>query len=71
MKLYNCNFSISDRIEYMGWVNEGILNNNHPWHNYKPKFFALKGTDLMLFDTPPVSDNCAQIKKSNSYKMII
>lgn len=54
MKLYNRNFSVSDRIEYMGWVNEGVLNNNHPWQNYKPRFFALKGTDLMLFDSPPV-----------------
>lgn len=55
MKLYNRNFSVSDKIEYMGWVNEGVLNNNQPWQNYKPRFFALKGTDLMLFDTPPVS----------------
>jgi hypothetical protein len=55
MKLYNRNFSVSDRIEYMGWVNEGVLNNNQPWQNYKPRFFALKGTDLMLFDSPPVS----------------
>lgn len=54
MKLYNRNFSVSDRIEYMGWVNEGVLNNNQPWQNYKPRFFALKGTDLMLFDAPPV-----------------
>lgn len=59
MKLYNRNFSVSDRIEYMGWVNEGVLNNNHPWQNYKPRFFALKGTDLMLFDSPPVrTQNC-------------
>nr|XP_023027045.1 gamma-1-syntrophin [Leptinotarsa decemlineata]XP_023027046.1 gamma-1-syntrophin [Leptinotarsa decemlineata] len=55
MKLYNRNFSVSDRIEYMGWVNEGVLNNNHPWQNYKPRFFALKGTDLMLFDSPPLN----------------
>ncbi|XP_018326975.1 gamma-1-syntrophin [Agrilus planipennis] len=55
MKLYNRNFSITDRIEYMGWVNEGVVNNNHPWQNYKPKFFALKGADLMLFDTPPLN----------------
>ncbi|XP_045481492.1 gamma-1-syntrophin [Harmonia axyridis] len=55
MKLYNRNFSVSDKIEYMGWVNEGVLNNNQPWQNYKPRFFALKGTDLMLFDTPPLN----------------
>lgn len=55
MKLYNRNFTVSDRIEYMGWVNECVLNNNQPWQNYKPRFLALKGTDLMLFDSPPVS----------------
>lgn len=55
MKLYNRNFSVADRIEYMGWVNEGVLNNNHPWQSYKPRFLALKGTDLMLFDTPPLN----------------
>lgn len=56
MKLYNRNFSVNDRIEYMGWVNEGVLNNNQPWQSYKPRFLALKGTDLMLFETPPVSE---------------
>jgi len=55
MKLYNRNFPSTERIEYMGWVNEGVLNNNQPWQNYKPRFLALKGTDVMLFDSPPVS----------------
>lgn len=64
MKLYNRNFIVSDRIEYMGWVNEGILNNNQPWQSYKPRFLALKGTDLMLFDVPPVSKNISLLKMS-------
>ena len=55
MKLYNRNFPATERIEYMGWVNEGILNNNQPWQNYKPRFLTLKGTDVLLFDSPPVS----------------
>jgi hypothetical protein len=55
MKLYNRNFPAAERIEYMGWVNEGILNNNQPWQNYKPRFLTLKGTDVLLFDSPPVS----------------
>ncbi|ENN81198.1 gamma-1-syntrophin [Dendroctonus ponderosae] len=55
MKLYNRNFTVSDRIEYMGWVNECVLNNNQPWQNYKPRFLALKGTDLMLLDSPPLN----------------
>ncbi|KAL1115654.1 hypothetical protein AAG570_005944 [Ranatra chinensis] len=55
MKLYNRNFSAPERIEYMGWVNEGVLNNNQPWQSYRPRFLALKGTDVMLFDTPPLN----------------
>ncbi|CAG2055459.1 unnamed protein product [Timema podura] len=55
MKLYNRNFSASERIEYMGWVNEGILNNNQPWQSYKPRFLTLKGTDVLLFDSPPLN----------------
>ncbi|XP_060515819.1 gamma-1-syntrophin [Cylas formicarius] len=55
MKLYNRNFGVSDRIEYMGWVNECVLNNNQPWQNYKARFLALKGTDLILFDSPPLN----------------
>lgn len=49
----------------MGWVNEGVLNNNHPWQNYKPRFFALKGTDLMLFDSPPVCKKIVRCGKKN------
>lgn len=56
MKLYNRNFAAGERIEYMGWVNEGILNTNQPWQSYRPRFLALKGTDVLLFDSPPVSE---------------
>ncbi|XP_026467987.1 gamma-1-syntrophin-like [Ctenocephalides felis] len=55
MKLYNRNFVVGERIEYMGWVNEGIMNNNQPWQSYKPRFLTLKGTDVMLFDSPPLN----------------
>ncbi|XP_039276665.1 gamma-1-syntrophin isoform X2 [Nilaparvata lugens] len=57
MKLYNRNFPAAERIEYMGWVNEGILNNNnnHPWQSYQPRFLTLKGTDVLLFDSPPLN----------------
>ncbi|BES92258.1 PDZ domain (Also known as DHR or GLGF) [Nesidiocoris tenuis] len=55
MKLYNRNFPAAERIEYMGWVNEGVLNNNQPWQNYRPRFLTLKGTDVMLFDSPPLN----------------
>lgn len=55
MKLYNRNFAVGERIEYMGWVNEGVINNNISWQSYKPRFLLLKGTEVMLFETPPVS----------------
>lgn len=54
MKLYNRNFAVGERIEYMGWVNE-MCNNNISWQTYKPRFLVLKGTEVMLFDSPPVS----------------
>lgn len=55
MKLYNRNFAVGERIEYMGWVNEGIINSNISWQTYKPRFLVLKGTEVLLFDSPPVS----------------
>lgn len=57
MKLYNRNFGVGERIEYMGWVNEAVSNSNQPWQSYRPRFLALKGPDLLLFETPPVSIN--------------
>ncbi len=39
----------------MSWVNEGVLNRNQPWQNWKPKFFALRGADVCIFEKPPVS----------------
>ncbi|KAI8439009.1 hypothetical protein MSG28_011308 [Choristoneura fumiferana] len=42
-----------ERIEYMGWVHEGVVSATQPWQTYRPKFLLLKGTDVMLFDQPP------------------
>ncbi|KAG7177795.1 Gamma-1-syntrophin-like [Homarus americanus] len=53
MKLYNSSFPASEHVLYMGWVCEGVINHNLPWQNWKPKFIALKGTDIYMFDTPP------------------
>ncbi|KAK8744779.1 hypothetical protein OTU49_000612 [Cherax quadricarinatus] len=55
MKLYNSSFPASEHVLYMGWVCEGVLNHNLPWQNWKPKFIALKGTDIYMFDTPPLN----------------
>ncbi|XP_059614591.1 gamma-1-syntrophin [Phlebotomus argentipes] len=68
MKLYNRNFAVGERIEYMGWVNEGVISTNLSWQSYKPRFLILKGTEVMLFDSPPV--NVAGLSKSTvAYKV--
>uniref|UniRef100_A0A2H1W791 SFRICE_015192 n=1 Tax=Spodoptera frugiperda TaxID=7108 RepID=A0A2H1W791_SPOFR len=55
MKLFNRHFGPGERIEYMGWVHEGVVQAQQPWQTYRPKFLVLKGTDVMLFDVPPMS----------------
>lgn len=55
--MYNRNFAAGERIEYMGWVNEGVVNSNISWQSYKPRFLVLKGTEVMLADVPPVTIN--------------
>ncbi|XP_052737964.1 gamma-1-syntrophin isoform X2 [Bicyclus anynana] len=53
MKLFNRHLSGGERIEYMGWVHEGLVSGAQPWQTYRPRFLVLKGTDVMLFDVPP------------------
>lgn len=55
MKLLNRHLEAGERIEYMGWVVEGEVRGGACWQTYAPKFLVLKGTDVMLFDRPPVS----------------
>ncbi|KAL0850702.1 hypothetical protein ABMA28_006647 [Loxostege sticticalis] len=55
MKLFNRALPAGERIEYMGWVHEGVVSAAQPWQTYRPKFLVLKGTDVMLFDTPPMN----------------
>ncbi|KAJ0182205.1 hypothetical protein K1T71_001574 [Dendrolimus kikuchii] len=55
MKLFNRHFPAGERIEYMGWVHEGVVSQAQPWQTYRPKFLVLKGTDVMLFDEPPMN----------------
>ncbi|XP_068626761.1 gamma-2-syntrophin isoform X1 [Battus philenor] len=61
MKLFNRHLSGGERIEYMGWVHEGLVSAAQPWQTYRPKFLVLKGTDVMLFDVPPM--NIAELAK--------
>ena len=52
--IFNRGFKANDQISYMGWVAEGVLNRNQPWQNWKPKFFALRGSDVYIFESPPI-----------------
>ena len=53
----NRGFKEHEQITYMSWVAEGILNRNQPWQNWKPKFFALRGSEVHIFESPPVSNH--------------
>ena len=36
-KKLNREFPSSNHISYMTWVVEGIINQDHPWQNWKPR----------------------------------
>ena len=38
----------------MGWVSQGTPA-PQPWYKWQPRFLALKGAELFLFESPPVS----------------
>ncbi|KAF4523482.1 hypothetical protein B566_EDAN004551 [Ephemera danica] len=76
MKLYNRSLASAERIEYMGWVNEGVLNNNQPWQCWRPRFLTLRSTDVLLCDSPPLSttswgDNCLVFRVYQSMFRVI
>jgi len=48
-------FSSSGHISYMTWVVEGIINQDQPWQNWKPRFLALRASSVFIFDSPPLS----------------
>lgn len=55
-KVFNNSLPPHDQISYMGWVCEGFLqSNSHHWQNWHPRFFALRGPRVYIFDSPPVS----------------
>lgn len=56
MKLFNRHFPAAERVEYMGWVHEGVVGAGAGWQTYRARFLVLKGTDVMLFEQPPVSE---------------
>ncbi|XP_071038537.1 gamma-1-syntrophin isoform X2 [Parasteatoda tepidariorum] len=54
IKTFNESFPQPDQISYMGWVTEGTPA-PQPWYKWQPRFLALKGAELFLFESPPSS----------------
>ena len=50
----NRTFSSGQQISFMTWVAEGIINNDQPWQSWKPRFLALRGSSVFVFDSPPL-----------------
>ena len=47
-------FASNQQISFMTWVAEGIINNDQPWQSWKPRFLALRGSSVFVFDSPPL-----------------
>ena len=66
----NRSFSSTNQISFMTWVAEGIINNDQPWQNWKPRFLALRGSSVYVFDSPPLKpedwDNESSENDANS-----
>ncbi|KAK7602681.1 hypothetical protein V9T40_006655 [Parthenolecanium corni] len=57
IRMFNRFCSAAERIEFMGWVQEGTKQLSaevNVWNSYEPKFFAIKGSEVYFFITPPV-----------------
>ena len=39
----------------MTWVAEGIINKDQPWQSWRPRFLALRGSSVLVLDSPPLS----------------
>ncbi|KAJ7351795.1 hypothetical protein OS493_035520 [Desmophyllum pertusum] len=53
MNLSNSSLPSSEQITHMGWVWERLRSTNH-WNVWKRKFLTLKGSELQVFEMPPV-----------------
>ncbi|XP_068737422.1 gamma-2-syntrophin-like isoform X1 [Montipora capricornis] len=53
INLSNASFPPSEQVLHMGWVWERTKSTNH-WNVWKRKFLAVKGSELQIFEMPPV-----------------
>lgn len=52
LKMFNQCYLSSELVSYMTWVEEAQLLSCQPW---RPRFLVLKGQDVLLFETPPLT----------------
>ncbi|KJH43279.1 PDZ/DHR/GLGF domain protein [Dictyocaulus viviparus] len=57
IKMSNKYLHQSEQISYIGWVNEYMSEglSNDPKQKWEPRFLILKGGDVCLFESPPLS----------------
>uniref|UniRef100_A0A7I4YTR3 PDZ domain-containing protein n=1 Tax=Haemonchus contortus TaxID=6289 RepID=A0A7I4YTR3_HAECO len=57
IKMSNKYLHQSEQISYIGWVNEYMSEgiSEDPKQKWKPRFLILKGGDVCMFDSPPLS----------------
>ncbi|XP_033099451.1 gamma-2-syntrophin-like isoform X2 [Anneissia japonica] len=66
MKISNDLLKPHDQIIHMGWVSERQTNNQSVIWKYK--FLAIRGSELLIFDTPPVNTH-EWFKHERCYKL--
>ena len=62
----NRTFASNQQISFMTWVAEGIINNDQPWQSWKPRFLALRGSSVFVFDSPPLKPEDWDSEQGNS-----
>lgn len=53
MNLSNASLPSSEQVMHMGWIWERLKSTSH-WNVWKRKFLTLKGSELQIFEMPPV-----------------
>ncbi|XP_077864465.1 LOW QUALITY PROTEIN: gamma-2-syntrophin-like [Saccoglossus kowalevskii] len=54
MKITNNLLPHTDQVLHMGWISER-LPASRSWQHWKSKFMAIRGSEIMLFESPPVN----------------
>lgn len=54
MNLSNASLPSPEQVIHMGWIWERLRSTNH-WNVWKRKFLTVKGSELQVFEMPPVA----------------